>query len=177
MPTFTDLHASHVGKLSASTVKGVDLFKELVGILGLAEQKHLGKGDLFWAMNQATFTKLKQEGLSINAAGAIVTGAEPVMPVIGGAVEILDFGPANNIVGGYGQEYKLVQRKGIKIALSEHAQFIEDNTLFKGTSRWDGMPYYGEGFAAFSLTTTAVTKSVTFAEDTANAPAQQGGGT
>lgn len=177
MPTFTDLHASHVGKLSASTVKGVDLFKELVGILGLAEQKHLGKGDLFWAMNQATFTKLKQEGLSINAAGAIVTGAEPVMPVIGGAVEILDFVPANNIVGGYGQEYKLVQRKGIKIALSEHAQFIEDNTLFKGTSRWDGMPYYGEGFAAFSLTTTAVTTSVTFAEDTANAPAQQGGGT
>ena len=91
------------------------------------------------------------------------------MPVIGGAVELLDFVPANNIVGGWGQEYKLVQRKGIQIALSEHAQFIEDNTLFKGTSRWDGLPYYGEGFAAFSLTTTAVTTSVTFAADTANA--------
>lgn len=169
MPTFTDLHASHIGKLSGATVKGVDLYRELVGILGLAEQKHLGKGDLFWAMNQATFRKLKQELISINAAGAIVTGAEPVMPVIGGAVEILDFVPANNIVGGYGQEYKLVQRKGIQIALSEHAQFIEDNTLFKGTSRWDGLPYCGEGFAAFSLTTTAVTTSVTFAADTANA--------
>ena len=173
MPTFTDLHASHIGKLSGATVKGVDLYRELVGILGLAEQKHLGKGDLFWAMNQTTFTKLKQELLSINAAGAIVTGAEPVMPVIGGAVEILDFVPANNIVGGYGQEYKLVQRKGIQIALSEHAQFIEDNTLFKGTSRWDGLPYCGEGFAAFSLTTTAVTTAVTFAQDTAN-QVQQG---
>ena len=168
MPAFTDLHASHIGKLSASTVKGVDLYRELVGVLGLAEQKHLGKGGLFWAMNQTTFTKLKQELISINAAGAVVTGAEPVMPVIGGAVELLDFVPAGNIVGGYGQEYKLVQRKGIQIALSEHAQFIEDNTLFKGTSRWDGLPYYGEGFAAFSLTTTAVTTSVTFAADTAN---------
>ena len=168
MPTFTDLHASHIGKLSAASVKGVDLYREMVGVLGLAEQKHLGKGGLFWAMNQTTFTKLKQELLSINAAGAVVTGAEPVMPVIGGAVELLDFVPANNIVGGWGQEYKLVQRKGIQIALSEHAQFVEDNTLFKGTSRWDGLPYYGEGFAAFSLTTTAVTTSVTFAPDTAN---------
>lgn len=168
MPTFTDLHASHIGKLSAASVKGVDLYREMVGVLGLAEQKHLGKGGLFWAMNQTTFTKLKQELISINAAGAVVTGAEPVMPVIGGAVELLDFVPANNIVGGWGQEYKLVQRKGIQIALSEHAQFIEDNTLFKGTSRWDGLPYYGEGFAAFSLTTTAVTTSVTFAPDTAN---------
>lgn len=169
MPTFTDLHASHIGKLSAASVKGVDLYREMVGVLGLAEQKHLGKGGLFWAMNQTTFTKLKQELISINAAGAVVTGAEPVMPVIGGAVELLDFVPAGNIVGGYGQEYKLVQRKGIQIALSEHAQFIEDNTLFKGTSRWDGLPYYGEGFAAFSLTTAAVTTSVTFAADTANA--------
>jgi hypothetical protein len=73
MPTFTDLHASNIGKLSGATVKGVDLYRELVGILGLADQKHLGKGDLFWAMNQATFTKLKQELLSINAAGALVT--------------------------------------------------------------------------------------------------------
>lgn len=169
MPTFTDLHASHIGKLSAASVKGVDLYREMVGVLGLAEQKHLGKGGQFWAMNQGTFTKLKQELISINAAGAVVTGAEPVMPVIGGAVEILDFVPAGNIVGGYGQEYKLVQRKGIQIALSEHAQFIEDNTLFKGTSRWDGLPYCGEGFAAFSLTTTAVTTTVPFAQDTANA--------
>lgn len=168
MPTFTALNATHIGKVSAASVKGVDLYRELVGVLGLAEQKHLGKGGLFWAMNQTTFTKLKQELISINAAGAVVTGAEPVMPVIGGAVELLDFVPAGNIVGGYGQEYKLVQRKGIQIALSEHAQFIEDNTLFKGTSRWDGLPYYGEGFAAFSLTTTAVTTSVTFAADTAN---------
>lgn len=169
MPAFTALNATHIGKASAASVKGVDLYREMVGVLGLAEQKHLGKGGLFWAMNQTTFTKLKQELISINAAGAVVTGAEPVMPVIGGAVELLDFVPAGNIVGGYGQEYKLVQRKGIQIALSEHAQFIEDNTLFKGTSRWDGLPYYGEGFAAFSLTTTAVTTSVTFAADTANA--------
>lgn len=169
MPAFTALNATHIGKASAASVKGVDLYREMVGVLGLAEQKHLGKGGLFWAMNQTTFTKLKQELISINAAGAVVTGAEPVMPVIGGAVELLDFVPAGNIVGGYGQEYKLVQRKGIQIALSEHAQFIEDNTLFKGTSRWDGLPYYGEGFAAFSLTTAAVTTSVTFAADTANA--------
>jgi hypothetical protein len=169
MPTFTDLHASHIGKLSASTVKGADLYKEMVGILGTAEQKHAGKGDLFWAMSQATYTKLKQELISVNAAGAVVTGMEPTMPVLGGVIEILDFVPANNVIGGWGQEYKLVNRRNVQVAVSEHAQFVEDNTLYKATSRWDGIPISGEGFAIFSLTTTAAATTVTFATDTANA--------
>ena len=168
MPTFTDLHATHIGKLSAATVKGADLYKEAVGILGTAEQKHLGKGGLFWAMSQATFMKLKQELISINAVGAVATGADMIMPVLGGAVELLDFVPANNIIGGWGQDYKLIRRRGIQISASEHAQFVEDNTLYKCTSRWDGMPIAGEAFAIFSLTTTAATTTVTFATDTAN---------
>ncbi len=168
MPTFTDLHASHIGKLSAASVKGAALYQEAVGILGTAEQKHLGKGGLFWAMSQATYMKLKQELISINAVGALVTGADMIMPVLGGAVELLDFVPANNIIGGWGQDYKLIRRRGIQIAASEHAQFVEDNTLYKCTSRWDGMPIAGEAFAIFSLTTTAAATTVTFATDTAN---------
>lgn len=168
MPTFTDLHASHIGKLSAASVKGAALYQEAVGILGTAEQKHLGKGGLFWAMSQATYMKLKQELISINAVGALVTGSDMIMPAIGGAVELLDFVPANNIIGGWGQDYKLIRRRGIQIAASEHAQFVEDNTLYKCTSRWDGMPIAGEAFAIFSLTTTAAATTVTFATDTAN---------
>ena len=168
MPAFTALNASHIGKASTASVKGVDLYREAVGVLGLAEQKHLGKGGLFWAMSQGTFTKLKQELISINAVGAVVTGADMVMPVLGGAVELLDFVPAGNIIGGWGQDYKLIRRRGIQIAVSEHAQFVEDNTLYKCTSRWDGMPIAGEAFAIFSLTTTAAATSVTFAADTAN---------
>lgn len=169
MPAFTALNATHIGKASAASVKGVALFQEAVGILGTAEQKHIGKGGLFWAMSQGTFTKLKQELISINAVGAVVTGADMVMPVLGGAVELLDFVPANNIIGGWGQDYKLIRRRGIQIAVSEHAQFVEDNTLYKCTSRWDGMPIAGEAFAIFSLTTTAAATTVTFAADTANA--------
>lgn len=169
MPTFTDLHSTHIGKLSAASVKGAALYQEAVGILGTAEQKHLGKGGLFWAMSQATFMKLKQELISINAVGAVATGADMIMPVLGGAVELLDFVPANNIIGGWGQDYKLIRRRGIQIAASEHAQFVEDNTLYKCTSRWDGMPIAGEAFAIFSLTTTAATTTITFATDSANA--------
>ena len=129
MPTFTDLHASHIGKLSAASVKGAALYQEAVGILGTAEQKHLGKGGLFWAMSQATYMKLKQELISINAVGAVVTGADMIMPVLGGAVELLDFVPANNIIGGWGQDYKLIRRRGIQIAASEHAQFVDRHLL------------------------------------------------
>ena len=103
-----------------------------------------------------------------------MTGAAKVMPIIGGTVEFLDIVPDNNIVGGFGNNYLLAERRGIQLAESRHAQFVEDNTLYRGTARYDGIPVAGEAFAAFSLTTTAVTTSATFATDTANATQSAG---
>lgn len=170
MPEFKALNTTHIGKISATTVEGVKFYKELMKVLGLAKAKFSGiRGNKFWAMSEDTYLTLQSELLSFNAAGAIVSGASQTMPIIGGAVEFLDFIPTGTIVGGHGSQYKLVERAGIKIGHSEHAQYIEDNTVFKATSRWDGIPVSGEGFAAFSLTTTAPAATTTFAEDKANA--------
>ena len=170
MPAFTNVSATNVGKLSAASVTGAALFKELMAKLGAAEEKYnAGSGDLFWAMKRSTYMKLQSELLSINAAGSVVTGAQMQMPIIGGVVEFLDFMADNNIVGGYGSQYKLIQRAGVEMAESDHALFLEDAKAFRSTSRWDGMPLAGESFAAFSLSTTAPATSTTFAEDTANA--------
>lgn len=175
MPAFTNLSTTHVGKLSAAASTGAALYKEMLGVLGTIRNKYAGgSGDLFWAMSEATWIKLQSELLTINAAGSVVTGAAKVMPIIGGTVEILDLVPDNNIVGGFGNNYLLAERRGIQLAESMHAQFIEDNTLYRGTARYDGIPVAGEAFAAFSLTTTAVTTSATFATDTANATQSAG---
>ena len=171
MPAYTDLSTSNVGKVSAASTTGAALYKELIKTLGKIKPQYVGgSGDKFWAMSPATWLALQAEFLSINAAGAIVTGAQAQMPIIGGTVEILDFVPDNNIIGGYGQAYLLTERRGIELMASEHAKFIDDVTVFRGKARYDGIPVAGEAFAAFSISTTAVATSpvTAFATDSAN---------
>lgn len=164
--TWVDLHTSNI-KTVAANKTGVDLFKELINASGAAKGKY-SNGTRFWVMNETTYTTLISEALSINASGAIATGMQKVMPIIGGNIETLDFIPDNVIIGGFGDLYLLAERKGIVIKQSEHVMFLEDATVFKGTARYDGIPVIAEGFVAIGIKGTTPTAKMTFAEDTAN---------
>ena len=164
--TWVDLHTSNI-KTVAANKTGVDLFKELINASGAAKGKY-SNGTRFWVMNETTYTTLISEALSINASGAIATGMQKVMPIIGGNIETLDFIPDNVIIGGFGDLYLLAERKGIVIKQSEHVMFLEDATVFKGTARYDGIPVIAEGFVAIGIKGTTPTAEMTFAEDTAN---------
>lgn len=161
-----DLSSSNIVSIAA-TKKGVDLFKEIVIASGNAKGKY-STGNRFWAMNETTKTKLVAEALSFNAAGAIATGMGDIMPIIGGAIETLDFIPDNVIVGGYGDLYLLAEREGAQITQSEHVKFLEDQTVYKGLARYDGLPVIAEGFVAIGILGTTPAADMTFAEDTAN---------
>ncbi|MBR6113929.1 MAG: phage major capsid protein [Oscillospiraceae bacterium] len=167
-PTYTDLSATHIGYLSSASLTPAELFAELAAGLGKAQSRYAVSGK-FWAMSETTFSTLQTKLISLNAAGAIATGAEMVMPIVGGDIVLLDFMPANVIAGGYGNLYLLSEREGVAISQSEHAQFIQDNTVFKGIARYDGLPVIGEGFAMFTLATSSGATSMDFAEDKANA--------
>lgn len=107
--------------------------------------------------------------MSINAAGAIVTGINNVMPVIGGDIIDLSFVPDDVIIGGYGDCYLLAERAGMNLAQSEHARFVEDQTVFKATARYDGAPIIAEAFVAIGIGGAEPSASaVTFTADTAN---------
>lgn len=163
---WANLTTSNVLAISGKT--DAALFKELVIASGNAKADY-SHGEMFWAMNEKTFTKLVANALTINAAGAIVTGQNGTMPVIGGAIEKLSFIPDDVIIGGYGDLYLLAERAGTAISQSEHARFIEDQTVFKGTARYDGLPVIAEGFVAIGIGGTKPTaNAVTFAVDTAN---------
>lgn len=163
---WANLTTSNVLAISGKT--DAALFKELVIASGNAKADY-SHGEMFWAMNEKTFTKLVANALTINAAGAIVTGQSGTMPVIGGAIEKLSFIPDDVIIGGYGDLYLLAERAGTAVSQSEHARFIEDQTVFKGTARYDGLPVIAEGFVAIGIGGTKPTaNAVTFAEDTAN---------
>lgn len=161
-----NLSSSNIVSIAAAK-KGVDLFKEIVIASGNAKGKY-STGNRFWAMNETTKTKLVAEALSFNAAGAIATGMGDAMPIVGGAIETLDFIPDNVIVGGYGDLYLLAEREGAQITQSEHVKFLEDQTVYKGLARYDGLPVIAEGFVAIGILGTTPTADMTFAEDTAN---------
>lgn len=162
---WVDLHQTNITKVNKT---GVELFQAILTNAAAAKGKY-SRGQRTWAMNETTYTKLKAEGLSINAAGAIVTGIEGTMPVAGGDVVVLDFLADGDIVYGYFDLYLLGERKEITIGQSEHVKFIEDKTVFKGTARYDGAPTIAEGFGMININNTNPTTTVTFAPDSANA--------
>lgn len=163
---WVDLHTSNVITI-ASTYTGIGLFQQIVLASGAAKGKY-SRGEKTWVMNETTRTKLIAEAMSINAAGAVVSGINGTMPVIGGDIEVLDFIPDNVIIGGYFDLYLLAERAGQKFASSEHVRFIQDQTVFKGTARYDGMPLIGEAFVAIGIGGTTPSASMTFAADEAN---------
>lgn len=163
---WVDLHTTNVKSISSS-LEGVTLFKELIVDSGAAKGKY-SRGTKVWCMNETTYTQLIAEATSINAAGAIVTGVNATMPIIGGDIVVLDFIPANIIIGGYFDLYLLAERSGAKLGQSEHVKFTEDETVFKGTARYDGLPVIAEGFVAFALNSGTVSGDMSFPEDGAN---------
>ena len=165
---WADLHTSNIVTISAANSTGIKLFQNIVLASGAAKGDY-SRGEKVWAMNETTRTKLIAESLSINAAGTIVSGMNGTMPVVGGTAEVLNFIPDNVIVGGYLDLYLLAERAGTRLAQSEHAKFIEDRTVFRGTARYDGKPVIAEGFVAIGINGATPTAAMTFAADTANA--------
>lgn len=164
--TWVDLHTSNVITIP-NTATGIDLFKAVV-LAGGAMKGKYARGEKVWVMNETTYTALQVEAMSVNASGAIVSGMNGTMPIIGGIVEVLDFIPDNVIIGGYFELYLLAERAGNRFAQSEHAFFLQDQTAFKGTARYDGTPVIAEAFVAIGIKGTTPNSTMTFAADTAN---------
>lgn len=165
---WVDLHTSNVKAINSSGMTPAQLFSAIVTNSGAAKGKY-SRGEKVWVMNETTYTALTAAAVSINAAGAIVSGIGGTMPVAGGIIEVLDFIPDNIIFMGYFDLYRLVERGGQKFATSEHVRFLQDQTVMKGTARYDGKPVIAEGFVVMSLNNAAISAgAVSFADDEAN---------
>ena len=163
----TGMASGNIQSIAAS-VTGVELFQTIIRDAGKAKGKY-SRGEKVWVMNENTYTELIAQSLVINAAGAIVAGVNGQMPVIGGVIEVLNFIPDNVIIGGYFDLYLLAERAGTRISTSEHAFWVEDQTGFKGTARYDGKVLIDDAFVAIGLNgATPAAGDVTFAADTAN---------
>ena len=165
--TWVDLHTTNV-KTIANSVTGAALISAIVEAFGAAKGQY-SRGEKVWVMNETTYTALMAATIATTADGRIVAGVSDVMPVVGGIIEVLNFIPDNVIIAGYFDLYTLSERAGNKFAQSEHVRFLQDQTVFKGTARYDGAPAIAEAFVAIGIKGATPTAAMTFATDTANA--------
>lgn len=166
-PAWTNLSTTNLLKFDPTGMTSEEFFSELLLYLGVARPNY-SSGGTFWAMNRKTRMKLLSKAVTFNAAGALVAGMNNTMPIEGGDIVELPFIPDNDIIGGYGDLYLLAERAGASLASSEHVKFTEDQTVFRGTARYDGMPVFGEGFVIVNIANAAPTTTIAFASDTAN---------
>lgn len=164
---WVDLHTTNIKAINSSGMTAAQLFAAIVTNFGAAKGKY-SRGEKVWVMNEATYTELMAKTISVNADGQIVAGLNGIMPVLGGVIEVLDFVPDHVIIAGYFDLYLLAERAGAKFATSEHVRFLQDQTVFKGTARYDGDVEIAEAFVAMGLSNTTPDATMTFATDVAN---------
>ena len=152
-----DLHETHI-----NTTMHVTSVSDLVRVSTVVANDY-ARGNITWVMNDATYKMLLASTLNVNAAGAVVAAIDGTMPVLGGDIVVLNFIPDGTIIFGYFDLYLLAERAGTQFATSEHVRFLNDQTVFKGTARYDGAPIIREAFAVMGSTTAPA-----FASDTAN---------
>lgn len=166
-PAWTDLHTSNIQVINGDSLTGAAFWAALTSACGATFTKY-SRGEQFWAMNSKTYNYLKSKAITFTASGDIVANIFGLLPIINGNIDILEFMPDYDIVGGYGDLYLLAQRAGMQIESSEHVQFIQDNTVFRGKQRADGIPVIAGAFVAINVHNTSVTTAMTFAGDDAN---------
>lgn len=166
-PAWVDLHTSNVIKIDGTTSTGAEFWAQLMEAIGNTYTRY-SRGEMFWAMNSKTYAKLRSKLITFTATGDVVANLYGTLPVITGNVDVLEFIPDGDIIGGYGDLYLLALRSGMTIESSREVQFIQDNTVFKGKQRADGMPVIPGAFVAININNVNVTTAMDFAADTAN---------
>lgn len=165
-PAWVDLHTSNIKSINGS-LTGAAFWAALNDACANAYTKY-ARGTEFWAMNSKTLAALKSRAITFTASGDVVANIFGTLPVISGDIDVLEFMPDGDIIGGFGDLYLWAQRSGMEIESSREVQFIQDNTVFRGKERADGSPIVPAAFVAINIAGSTPTTEMTFAGDEAN---------
>ena len=166
-PAWVNLSDTNIIKIDGDSMTGAEFWSALTVAAGNTYTKY-SRGNQFWAMNSKTRAKLMAKAITFTAAGDIVANIYGTLPVITGDIDVLEFIPDGDIIGGYGDLYLWADRAAMQIESDRSVQFIQDNTVFRGKARADGAPVIPGAFVAININNTEVTTVMDFAADTAN---------
>lgn len=127
----------------------------IVSQMGLIDDGEDGPAieEVIAVMRRSTYyARISPQTFVATADGRFVvqTTKNPTLPD-GTRVVFSQYMPANQILMGDFKKYMLAERAGVTLESSNHVRFIEDQTVFKGTARYDGEPTYPEYFVQITL--------------------------
>lgn len=166
-PAWVDLHTSNIIKIDSADMTPIQFLSAFAIAAGNTFSRY-ARGRRFWAMNSKTYAQIQAMLIASTAQGEYVSRVSGVMPITEGDIDVLEFIPDGDIIGGYGDLYLWVERGALSIESSEHVQFIQDNTVFRGKERADGVPVIPQSFVAININNEEVTTVMDFAADNAN---------
>ena len=166
-PAWQKLSDTNIQKIDGTTLTGVQFWSQLIMAAANTFTRY-NRGEMFWAMNSKTYATLRSKLVTFTATGDAVANLYGYLPIVTGDVDILEFIPDGDIIGGYGDLYLWVDRAAMQIESSREVQFIQDNTVFRGKARADGAPIIPGAFVAININNKDVTTVMDFAADTAN---------
>lgn len=167
-PAWVDLHTSNIKSLSAD-LTGAAFWAALTVATGNTFSRY-ARGNQFWAMNSKTYNLLKSKAITFTASGDVVANIFGVLPIINGDIDILEFMPDGDIVGGYGDLYLWGQRRGMTVGADEYGftNRVNDQTIFFGKERADGLPVIPQSFVAINIQGNTPASEILFPTDDAN---------
>lgn len=131
---------------------------DIVGNMALIDDGEDGVpvGEVIAVMKRSTYyAQIAPQTFLPTADGRLVIqrADSPRLPD-GTRIVFNQYAPANTIVLGDFKKYLLGERRGVQLAVSTDVRFIQDQTVFKGTARYDGKPIYPEYFVVITIDDT-----------------------
>lgn len=167
-PAWVDLHTSNIQTIAAA-LTGAEFWSAL-RLATANTYTEYSRGELSWCMNSKTYALLESKAIATTVTGEWVAMIGGRLPIISGNIDVLEFMPDGDIVGGYFDLYLWAQREGIELGqdMNGFTLRVTDNTLFWGKERADGQPIIAGAFVAININGNAPATALTFAADTAN---------
>ena len=167
-PAWVDLHTSNILSIAAN-LTGAAFWSALRLAIANTYTEY-SRGELSWCMNSKTYAALEAKAIATTVTGEWVAIIGGRLPIISGDIDVLEFMPDGDIVGGYFDLYLWAQREGVELGqdVNGFTLRVKDNTLFWGKERADGQPVIAGAFVAININGSTPVTSMTFAGDAAN---------
>lgn len=168
-PAWVDLHTTNIITINGPSLTGAQFWEALNEASGNTFTKY-SRGELSWAMNSKTYNYLKGKAIATSVTGEWVSLIGGALPIISGQIDVLEFMPDYDIVGGYFDLYLWGQRLGMTIGMDDMGieNRINDTTIFFGKERADGLPVIAGAFVAINIHNSAPATTILFPTDDAN---------
>lgn len=139
---------------AANKVTKAPTYEELIPVLGLIDTGEDATGEIIAVMHRQTYySKIATLTLHTNAAGIDVVQLPNLSNpnFLGLKVVFNNYLPKDILLFGVMEKYTLVERESVRVDMSGHYKFREDQTAIRGLGRYDGKPVVPESFVQVTI--------------------------